>query len=144
MYSLLIFFVYVYIEISIFVAIANTIGVFLALICIITTSIIGLSIIKSQGLKNFTLLQKKMNNNENPTNELIKNVSLLIAGFLFLIPGFLTDFLGIMLLLPFVQHYIIKKIIPKINIKTFNNYSRKESYDESHIIEGEFKRKNDE
>lgn len=144
MYLLLIFFVYVYIEISIFVAIANTIGVFLALICIITTSIIGLSIIKSQGLKNFTLLQKKMSNNENPTNELIKNVSLLIAGFLFLIPGFLTDFLGIMLLLPFVQHYIIKKIIPKINIKTFNNYSRKESYDESHIIEGEFKRKNDE
>lgn len=144
MYLLLIFFIYVYIEISIFVAIANTIGVFLALICIITTSIIGLSIIKSQGLKNFTLLQKKMSNNENPTNELIKNVSLLIAGFLFLIPGFLTDFLGIMLLLPFVQHYIIKKIIPKINIKTFNNYSRKESYDESHIIEGEFKRKNDE
>lgn len=144
MYLLLILFVYVYIEISIFVAIANTIGVFLALICIITTSIIGLSIIKSQGLKNFTLLQKKMSNNENPTNELIKNVSLLIAGFLFLIPGFLTDFLGIMLLLPFVQHYIIKKIIPKINIKTFNNYSRKESYDESHIIEGEFKRKNDE
>lgn len=144
MYLLLIFFVYVYIEISIFVAIANTIGVFLALICIISTSIIGLSIIKSQGLKNFTLLQKKMSNNENPTNELIKNVSLLIAGFLFLIPGFLTDFLGIMLLLPFVQHYIIKKIIPKINIKTFNNYSRKESYDESHIIEGEFKRKNDE
>lgn len=144
MYLLLIFFVYVYIEISIFVAIANTIGVFLALICIITTSIIGLSIIKSQGLKNFTLLQIKMSNNENPTNELIKNVSLLIAGFLFLIPGFLTDFLGIMLLLPFVQHYIIKKIIPKINIKTFNNYSRKESYDESHIIEGEFKRKNDE
>lgn len=144
MYLLLIFFVYVYIEISIFVAIANTIGVFLALICIITTSIIGLSIIKSQGLKNFTLLQKKMSNNENPTNELIKNVSLLIAGFLFLIPGFLTDFLGIMLLLPFVQHYIIKKIIPKINIKTFNNYSRKENYDESHIIEGEFKRKNDE
>lgn len=144
MYLLLIFFVYVYIEISIFVAIANTIGVFLALICVITTSIIGLSIIKSQGLKNFTLLQKKMSNNENPTNELIKNVSLLIAGFLFLIPGFLTDFLGIMLLLPFVQHYIIKKIIPKINIKTFNNYSRKESYDESHIIEGEFKRKNDE
>lgn len=144
MYLLLIFFIYVYIEISIFVAIANTIGVFLALICIITTSIIGLSIIKSQGLKNFTLLQKKMSNNENPTNELIKNVSLLIAGFLFLIPGFLTDFLGIILLLPFVQHYIIKKIIPKINIKTFNNYSRKESYDESHIIEGEFKRKNDE
>lgn len=144
MYLLLIFFVYVYIEISIFVAIANTIGVFLALICIISTSIIGLSIIKSQGLKNFTLLQKKMSNHENPTNELIKNVSLLIAGFLFLIPGFLTDFLGIMLLLPFVQHYFIKKIIPKINIKTFNNYSRKESYDESHIIEGEFKHKNDE
>ncbi|WP_392561111.1 FxsA family protein [Orbus sturtevantii] len=140
---LILFFLYIYIEISVFVAVANSIGVLLALICIIATSVLGLSLVKSQGLKNLVIMQQKMAANENPTNELIKSVSLLLAGLLLSIPGFFTDILGALLLLSPVQRFLVKRIVPKINIKTYQSNSHN-NRNSNEIIEGEFTHKNDE
>ncbi|GAA5113332.1 membrane protein FxsA [Orbus sasakiae] len=140
---ILVFFIYLYVEISIFVAVANSIGVLLALIAIIATSIIGLSLVKSQGLKNLAAMQQKMANNENPTDEMVKNISLMIGGFLLLIPGFLTDILGALLLLPPVQQFFVKRIVPKMKVRSYRFQSSQSTKNESDIIEGEFKHKND-
>jgi len=140
---LVVFFLYVYIEITLFVAVASSIGVLLALICIIATSALGLSLVKSQGLKNLVLMQQKMTNNENPTDELAKSVSLLLAGLLLSVPGFFTDILGALLLLSPVQRFLVKRIVPKMNIKTYQSSSQN-SRDSGEIIEGEFTHKNDE
>lgn len=140
---ILVFFIYLYVEISIFVAVANSIGVLLALIAIIATSIIGLSLVKSQGLKNLAAMQQKMANNENPTDEMVKNISLMIGGFLLLIPGFLTDILGALLLLPPVQQFFVKCIVPKMKVRSYRFQSSQSTKNESDIIEGEFKHKND-
>ena len=56
-------------------------------------------------MKNFMLMQEKLARNESPAAEMIKSVSLIIAGFLLLLPGFFTDFLGLLLLLPPVQKH---------------------------------------
>lgn len=141
---IMVFFIYVYIEISIFVAVANYIGVLLALMGIIATSIIGLSLVKSQGIKNLVLMQQKIASNQNPTNEVVKNMSLLLAGLLLLIPGFFTDILGALLLLSPVQHFFVKRLIPKVNIRGFQTRSSTENDAKTEIIEGDFKRKNDE
>lgn len=141
---IMVFFIYVYIEISIFVAVANYIGVLLALMGIIATSIMGLSLVKSQGIKNLVLMQQKIASNQNPTNEVVKNMSLLLAGLLLLIPGFFTDILGALLLLSPVQHFFVKRLIPKFNIRGFQTRSSTENYAKTEIIEGDFKRKNDE
>ncbi|NUF48998.1 FxsA family protein [Gilliamella sp. ESL0250] len=139
----IIFFIYVYFEVSFFITVANTMGVFLALICIIATSILGFSLVKSQGLKNLSIMQQKIANNQSPKNEIIKSVALLFAGFLLLIPGFLTDILGAILLIPNVQEHIVKFIVKKMPIKsTFA--SSQTRYQNEDIIEGEFKRKDDE
>lgn len=49
---------------------------------------------------------------ENPAAEMIKSVSLIIAGLLLLLPGFFTDFLGLLLLLPPVQKHLTVKLMP--------------------------------
>lgn len=49
-------------------------------------------------------MQQKMAAGESPAAEMIKSVSLIIAGLLLLLPGFFTDFLGLLLLLPPVQN----------------------------------------
>ncbi|WP_392558902.1 FxsA family protein [Orbus mooreae] len=141
---LLIFFVYLYLEISVFVAVANAIGVLLALLAIIVISVAGLSLVKSQGLKNLASMQQKMSLNENPTNELVKSVSLLLAGFLLLVPGFLSAILGALLLLPPVQQFFVKRIVPKMNIKTYSYRSSQNASNDNEIIEGTFKDKTDE
>lgn len=140
----IIFFIYLYLEISIFVAVANSIGVLLALIAIIATSFIGLSLVKSNGLKNIAIMQQKIANDENPKGEVIKSFSLLLAGFLLLIPGFLTDILGALLLLPPVQNIIVRHVAPKMKFKSRRYQSTQKSHDKMDIIEGKFEHKKDE
>ncbi|MFQ1005973.1 FxsA family protein [Gilliamella sp. CG22] len=139
----ILFFIYAYCEISFFIKVADSIGVFLALICIIATSFIGFSLVKTQGLKNFSIMRQKMANHQSLKNEVIKNVALLFAGFFLLIPGFLTDILGVILLIPYVQNYLVKLIVKKMPIQSSVDSSR--SFNQSdEIIEGEFIRKDDE
>ncbi len=75
-------------------------GVFMTLILVIFSSVVGMSLVRNQGFKNFLLMQQKMAAGESPAAEMIKSVSLIIAGLLLLLPGFFTDFLGLLLLLP--------------------------------------------
>lgn len=140
---LILLFIYIYLEVSVFVMVADEIGVLLALIAIIATSLIGLSLVKSQGLKNFVAMQQKMANNKNPTSELVKSVSLLLAGFFLLIPGFLTDILGAIFLLPPIQKLLTRFIVPKVAITGRFYQSSSRPPENSDIIEGDFKRKND-
>ena len=142
-FGFIIFFIYAYFELSLFITVADSIGVFLALIGIIATSIIGLSLIKKQGLKNLSIMQQKIVNQQNPKDEIIKSVSLLFAGFLLLIPGFLTDILGAIMLIPHVQEYIVRFIVGKLPSK-FYAFSSNRNTQINDVIEGEFERKSDE
>lgn len=139
----IIFFIYAYFELSLFITVADSIGVFLALIGIIATSIIGLSLIKKQGLKNLSIMQQKIVNQQNPKDEIIKSVSLLFAGFLLLIPGFLTDILGAIMFIPRVQEYIVRFIVGKLPSR-FYAFSSNRNTQMNDVIEGEFERKSDE
>ncbi len=67
-------------------------GVFMTLILVIFSSVVGMSLVRNQGFKNFLLMQQKMAAGESPAAEMIKSVSLIIAGLLLLLPGFFTDF----------------------------------------------------
>ena len=142
-FGFIIFFIYAYFELSLFITVADSIGVFLALIGIIATSIIGLSLIKKQGLKNLSIMQQKIVNQQNPKDEIIKSVSLLFAGFLLLIPGFLTDILGAIMFIPRVQEYIVRFIVRKLPSK-FYAFSSNHNTQMNDVIEGEFERKSDE
>lgn len=73
-----------------------------------------MSLVRNQGFKNFVLMQQKMAAGENPAAEMIKSVSLIIAGLLLLLPGFFTDFLGLLLLLPPVQKHLTVKLMPHL------------------------------
>ena len=90
-------FLYVYIEISIFIQVAHVLGVLLTLVLVIFTSVIGMSLVRNQGFKNFVLMQQKMAAGENPAAEMIKSVSLIISGLLLLLTGFFTDLLRLFL-----------------------------------------------
>lgn len=144
-FPLLLLFLLIYIEAQLFIAVAGVFGVALTLLLIIATSFMGISLVRSQGIKTLMQLQQKMATGENPASEMIKSVSLLFAGFLLLIPGFFTDFLGLLLMLPFVQKLMTLRMMPFVQVyqpSSFRHYTDTDK--DSNIIEGEFKRKDDE
>ena len=109
-------FVLVWIEISLFIQVAHVLGVFMTMLLVILTSCIGISLVKNQGMKNLGLMQQKLNSGESPAAEMIKSVSLVLAGILLVIPGFFTDFLGLLLLLPPVQKLMTLKLMPHLRV----------------------------
>ena len=141
---LVIFFVLAWIEISIFIQVAHALGVLLTMLLVIFTSCIGVSLVKNQGMKNFMLMQEKLARNESPAAEMIKSVSLIIAGFLLLLPGFFTDFLGLLLLLPPVQKTLTLKLMPHLSVYRPGGWGPGGDAANGNTFDGEFQRKDDE
>lgn len=131
-------FLLAWIEISLFVQVAHVVGVFMTLLLVIFTSVIGISLVKNQGIKNFRLLQEKLARQENPAAEMTKSVSLFIAGFLLILPGFFTDFIGLLLLLPPVQKHLTLKLMPYLTIRTMGGST---GHGSGVTVEGEFERR---
>ncbi|EHM51814.1 716 protein FxsA [Yokenella regensburgei ATCC 43003] len=137
-------FLYVYVEISIFIQVAHVLGVLLTLLLVIFTSIIGMSLVRNQGFKNFVLMQQKMAAGENPASEMIKSVSIIIAGILLLLPGFFTDFLGLLLLLPPVQNHLTVKLMPHLRFTSMSGGGFNGADQGGNTFDGEYQRKDDE
>ncbi|MDY4348040.1 FxsA family protein [Pectobacterium brasiliense] len=113
---LLLIFLLAYIEISLFIQVAEVLGVAMTLLLVVFTSCVGVSLVRNQGMKTLVQMQQKMAAGESPAAEMVKSVSLVLAGFLLLIPGFLTDFLGLLLLLPLVQKRLTLKLMPHLHV----------------------------
>ncbi|NYU10140.1 membrane protein FxsA [Enterobacteriaceae bacterium CCUG 67584] len=136
-------FLYVYIEISIFIQVAHVFGVLLTLVLVIFTSVIGMSLVRNQGFKNFLLMQQKMAAGESPAAEMVKSVSLIIAGLLLLLPGFFTDFLGLLLLLPPVQKHLTLKLLPHLRFNRMPGGGFSAGTGGGETFDGEYHRKDE-
>ncbi|HHW3562388.1 FxsA family protein [Escherichia coli] len=122
-------FLYVYIEISIFIQVAHVLGVLLTLVLVIFTSVIGMSLVRNQGFKNFVLMHQKMAAGENPAAEMIKSVSLIIAGLL--------------LLLPPVQKHLTVKLMPHLRFSRMPGGGFSAGTGSGNTFDGEYQRKDD-
>ncbi|EPJ7775014.1 FxsA family protein, partial [Enterobacter hormaechei] len=91
--------------------------------------------------KNFLLMQQKMAAGESPAAEMIKSVSLIIAGLLLILPGFFTDFLGLLLLLPPVQKHLTMKLLPHLRFRRMPGGGF--STGPGDTFEGEYQRKDE-
>jgi len=136
-------FLYVYIEISIFIQVAHVFGVLLTLVLVIFTSVIGMSLVRNQGFKNLMLMQEKMQAGESPAAEMIKSVSLILAGLLLLLPGFFTDFLGLILLLPPVQKHLTVKLMPYLHFNRMPGGGFAGGTTSGQTFDGEYQRKDE-
>ncbi|CBJ82690.1 suppress F exclusion of bacteriophage T7 [Xenorhabdus bovienii str. Jollieti] len=134
----------VYIESVLFVRIASEAGVLLTLLLVIFTSCVGVSLVRNQGIKNFMSMQQKIAAGESPAKEAIKSVSLVIAGVLLILPGFFTDFLGLLLLLPPAQKLLTAKLLPHITFYRPNNHGQDgQGGHHGQTFEGEYERRQD-
>ena len=88
-----------------------------------------------------------MNGNIEPLSEVVERLFLVIAGALFLAPGFITDFFGVLVLIGPVRTYMLKTIFSSFFSRRGPNRSHRESafYSEKNrsgtTIEGDFKRR---
>ncbi len=87
-------------ELTIFARLADGYGVGPTLLFIVVDSLVGAFLVRREGIGAFRRANKKLAQGDIPTDELINGLLILMAGALMLTPGFLTDFVGLLLLLP--------------------------------------------
>lgn len=88
------------IEIMLFIEIGGTIGTGTTLLLTLLTALVGLALIRQQGLKTLLRAQQKMNWGELPALEMLEGMLFAIAGVCLLTPGFFTDTIGFVILIP--------------------------------------------
>ena len=115
------------IEIYLMIKIGSVIGAFNTIFLIFFTAITGIYFARSEGLNAIRSGFNQIVKNEIPIYEIISGAALAFAALLLIIPGFLTDFIGFLLIIPFTRKILIKNISSKYKNKVNEN-----------IVEGDY------
>ena len=113
-------------EIFLMIKIGSKVGAFNTVILIFLTAIIGIYFAKLQGIQTLKSGMVNLYQNKLPEYELLSGASIAIAAILLIIPGFFSDFIGFLLLIPFTR-----KIIFNVALKNKNriNINKKDTID---------------
>ena len=105
------------IEIYLFIKIGSQIGAFNTISLIFITAIVGLYYAKYEGLNTLKSAIKQIVGNEIPIYEIVSGAALAFAALLMILPGFLTDAIGLLLVFPITRKMIFKKVSSKYKEK---------------------------
>ena len=106
------------IEIALFIKVGGLIGVWPTIALVILTAIIGGALLRAQGFAAMTRLQASLAEGGDPRGPLAHGATILLAGLLMLTPGFFTDIIGFLLLLPPVRAALIARAGPALAART--------------------------
>ena len=101
-------------ELVVFIAIGSEIGALLTIIGIAVTAMVGLWLLKSQGRAIMASLQQKMARGEAPVASMADGAAIAAGAVLMLIPGYITDAMGLVLFIPGVRTIIGAGLIARM------------------------------
>lgn len=134
-------------EVYLFIKVGGAIGALPTVGFVVLAAVIGVVLVRAQGLATLRRAQASLRRDELPARELLEAAALLAGGALLLIPGFFTDAIGVLLLLPASRRILLDRLLPRMRIVAVTNVNRPASSTETHsgrVIEGEYTRKPDE
>ncbi len=118
------------VEMWILIEVGSQIGALPTIALVVLTATVGLSLLKRQGLATLLSARRKMDHGAIPASELVNGVMIAVGGALLLTPGFVTDTLGFLLLIPQTRHWLLFRLIDR--------------YRDKIIIEGDYRRVDEE
>lgn len=139
----LIFIVIPLIEIFLFAEVGDAIGGWNTVALVIITAVVGAWCVRTQGLSTLLAAQQKLHRGQIPAQEAASGIAIVLAGVLLIVPGFLTDFIGFMLLVPPIREMLwgffkFQNIIYTSSMRATQQDKPRGYADEEDIIDGDF------
>ncbi|WP_374384635.1 FxsA family protein [Dongia sp.] len=131
-------------EIAGFVVIGGRIGLGFTLLWLLLAGLLGLSLIRHGGVNALIKLQTAMNEGREPGHSMIDAAVMVTAGILLIVPGFVSDALALILLLPPTRNFLLRRMARHFETRIYRRdtgtYSSSGPFDRrgTTIIEGEF------
>ena len=117
------------VEIYLFIKIGAQIGAITTIILIFITAFVGVYYAKYEGLNTLKSGFAQLSRNETPKYEMVSGAAIAIAALLLIIPGFATDIIGFLIILPATRKFFFNKFSKKFNLKNTKK---------NNFIDGEF------
>lgn len=151
----LLFIVIPLVELYVIIAVGEEIGAFWTVILVLLTAVIGVNLLRMQGMSTLMRAQQNMAQGGIPAMEMMEGIALAVGGVLLITPGFITDSIGFLCLIPASRQAIIRYIMARSTVHTgfdagmggfqqHQSHQSDKSDDESpkvgRTIEGEYKR----
>ena len=138
---LLIFVAAPLIELYFLIQVGSVIGAFPTIALSILTAVIGGALVRKQGIAVLLRVREMLDRGEMPALELLDGAVLLVCGFALLLPGFVTDAVGFLLLIPPLRHALIKRYVHVVPVHGLRQAGGVD--DDPRVIEGRYRREDD-
>ncbi|MGR3364687.1 MAG: FxsA family protein [Maritimibacter harenae] len=140
MWLLLAFIVVPLVEIGLFIQVGGWIGLWPTLLIVLITAIIGSYMVRTQGMMAMNQVRDSFNRLSDPSEPLAHGAMILFSGALLLTPGFFTDTIGFLLLIPGVRRWAFREIGKRVKVERHFTARGTESrmYTRDDVIDGEF------
>jgi UPF0716 protein FxsA len=136
---LLIFFVTPIVEMYLLIEVGGYIGALPTIALVMITAVIGVALLRIQGLATLTRGMSRLQGGELPAREVVEGLLLAVAGALLLTPGFVTDAIGFVLLTPVLRAMVAERVLTNVRIMEpsggFQGHPRRP---DAAVFEGEF------
>ncbi|MFV8827548.1 FxsA family protein [Alkalihalobacterium sp. APHAB7] len=107
-------------EIGVLILSGNYLGVWPTVFLVVLTGVLGAWLTKREGLQTLRLAQLQMQQGQLPSGVILDGICILVGGVVLLTPGFITDFIGFYLLIPFTRA-TAKAFLMKISQRMINS-----------------------
>ncbi len=126
------------VEIYLLIEVGGLIGALPTVFLVVFTAVLGAFLLRMQGLSTLARVQAALARGELPAMEILEGVVLLVAGALLLTPGFFTDTLGFLVLVPSIRRTIIRAFLRRARGRLFP--SPPETGRGPRVLDGEWRR----
>lgn len=153
----LLFFVIPLVEIYFLVQVGQQIGAWMTILLVIVTAVIGVTLLRQQGMRTLMKANQAMQAGQMPATEMFDGFILAAVGILLLTPGFFTDAVGFVLLVPAVRKALMRLLLRNLSLHSVSGFqsggfaggpfdqadqanSRDTGASGRHTIDGDYKR----
>ena len=123
-------------ELFVLIKVGEQIGALATVGLVVFTAAAGTALIRYQGLRTMTSVREAVARGEVPAMQMVEGMALLVGGALLLTPGFLTDAIGFVLLIPPLRRTVIRRYLERVQ-------TSQESGSGPYTIEGRYRRHDD-
>ena len=139
MWLLLAFIAVPLIEIGLFIKVGGWLTLWPTLAIVLLTGLLGTYLVRLQGLKVLNELRGSLREMRDPLSPLAHGAMILFAGALLLTPGFFTDAIGFLLLVPAVRLAVIRYVGARVKVRSFSAQAHSgQRSGRADVVDGEF------
>ncbi len=112
------------IELYVLIQVGGVIGALPTVLLTITTAVIGVALMRSQGMATMHKAQVAMSSGQPPQMEIMEGVFIFLGGVFLFVPGLISDTLGFLFLVPFIRQALIKQALKGTQMRGHYRYQR--------------------